>query len=169
MNTTIYREPKVFVFCNSETKICTVEENELFFKENLSFELAKNNLNKSNKFDSYCNKLYSLTNKLNNRKFILSKVVPCIALTLYLALNPNKCFALASLEEFKVIGISLANLISDTIIKGVLILCAVKLLIEYSNGANQNRIFDILKECLSIILVVMLLPKIPEVFSLLIK
>ena len=109
-----------------------------------------------------------LLNKIKDKKTI-NKIIIILGISLFLASNPTSSFALSSLETFKENGLMLVNQISDILIQGIIILTIFRLLYEYIQGANDYRIFDVLKESIGAIALLIILPKIPTIFNLIIK
>lgn len=107
-----------------------------------------------------------LLNKIKDKAKI-NNIISVLAITLFFSFNPTHSFAISSLEILKSNGLILVNKASHFLINGIIIVTVLRLSYEYFHGANECRIFDILKECVGVILLLLLLPRIPNIFSLL--
>lgn len=130
-----------------------------FEKESFDLILNQNNL------DFKIDRLLSKVKNKNN----IQNIVIILAISLFISSNPTSTFALSSLNSFKDNGFKIVNEIRDIIIQGVIITTALRLLYEYTQGANDYRIFDVLKESIGIIAILLILPKIPDIFNSFIK
>ena len=163
----IYREPKVFVFGNPCITEYTLEENELFFDKtiNLSYidelKLIESKISITNKFDYIHNNLDHVLETFKNNKVLMARITTSLAIALFLSSNPTNCFALSAMEKMTTTGANLVGILSIGINKGIMIMTVLRLFKEYTNGANNHRVFDILKESLALILSMILIPKLP--------
>ena len=130
-----------------------------FEKESFDLILNQNNL------DFKIDRLLSKVKNKNN----IQNIVIILAISLFISSNPTSTFALSSLNSFKDNGFKIVNEIRDIIIQGVIITTALRLLYEYTQGANDYRIFDVLNESIGIIAILLILPKIPDIFNSFIK
>lgn len=170
----IYREPKVFVFGNPAITECTVEENELFFDKtvNLSYieelKLIESKTNTTDRFYYIHDNLDYILRSFKNNKLLIAKITTSLAIALFISSNPTSCFALSTMEKVTTAGFNLVGVLSIGINKGIMIMTVLRLFKEYTNGANNHRVFEILKESLALILAMVLIPKLPvivETFS----
>ena len=102
-------------------------------------------------------------------KVKITNIITILATTLFISANPTSSFAISSLETFKNNGLKLVDEVSSIIIQGIVILTALRLTYEYFQGADDYRIFNVLKESIGAILLLLLLPRVPTIFTLLIK
>lgn len=165
----IERESKVFIYGNSNLNKCSKEDNLLFFDKTIDpLTILKNG--KKNNFTT--NKI-NITNSIpKSKKIDLNKVITSLGLSLFISLNPNNSMALSYLNTLNTISSTGEDIISafgTGVIKVVSIITVIRLLNELLNGGNEYRLFRILKECLGVILAVILIPKIPLIVSIIIK
>lgn len=161
----VERENKVFVYGNPYLSECTKEENILFFDKTVDPLMIIKNHREFNSIKDYINTF------LNNKKNNLTKITTTLSLSLFIALNPNTSTALSYLNTLSKISSTGEDLISafaTGVIKGVSIITVVRLFNELMNGGNEYRLFEILKECLGVILAVIIIPKVPLIISMII-
>lgn len=162
----VIREKKVFVFGNPYLKECTIEENSFFFKDNIDPYLVGINRNMENKADFIFNNLNNMVSELRLNNTMHSNLTTSLAIALFIASNPTSCFALDYVDKIFTAGMNAVSILTVGLIKGVLIITALRLLNEYINGSNNYRIFDILKECIGVILLTVLIPRLPIIFGI---
>lgn len=171
----INRENKVFVFGNPNLTECTFEENALFFKESidpLSVGISKNITARDavlNKFDFIEDNFDKLLIHFSKNKVFYKKAVYTLALALFFSSNPTSIFAMPYMDKLSSTGAKLLPAIVVGINKGVLILTLVKLFNEYLNGCSQYRVFEILRECVAVLLATTIIPNLPLIVNILLK
>lgn len=108
----------------------------------------------------------------NNCKLDLNNKITSLSVGLFVSLTPTISFAFSqqdNLNNFRVLGEDLVSAFGIGVVKGVSIVTVLRLLNELMNGGNEHRIFKILKECLCVIIAVVVIPKVPVIISLIIR
>lgn len=167
---------RIHVFGLSNTTSCSKEEYELIFNKNFDISNISNDEFKSLLFtDANQDKVINLvlkTLKKYNYKDVYLKLVTDISTTLFIASNPIYCFALSSTENnffedmVNRLGTDLLDGVSAGAIKGVLIVTALRLFVEYTRGGSKYKFFDIIKQCLIVLLIIVVLPTLPGIVTL---
>lgn len=158
----------VHVFGVPNLKACSKEENELFF--NKDFDI--NDLFESKTSDyidtsSYENAEAFLRGfKLN--KGLSNKISYILGLTLFISSNPKFVFAFSNRDNIIVkvpekLGTDIFDSVSTIVIYGIIIITALRLLSEYSRGGSRYKATEIIKECATVLLIVIVLPMLPGV------
>lgn len=164
----------VHVFGLKNISICTKEENLKFFNKDYSF----NSINDYKDFrfieDNYSdNFLETILSNINNNKELYIKIVKVVGLTLYFASNmQNKTsYALGNFlaDTTSALGDDIFKWVSTGAMKGILIITTLRLFSEYSRGGSKYKIFEIVKQCIIILLVLFVLPTLPALANLLVK
>lgn len=134
-------------------------------------------------FNTVINNLIDATNKetflintpivnfFKNCKFNLNEFTTSVSVGLFVSLSPSISIALShqdNLNNIRLIGEDLVSAFGIGVIKGVSIVTVIRLFNELMNGGNEHRIFKILKECLGVILAVVIIPKVPLIISLIV-
>lgn len=135
-------------------------------------------------FNKKVNHLIDITNKetilinkpvidfFKNCKLNLNEITTSISVGLFVSLTPSISIALShqeKLNNIRLIGEDLVSAFGVGVIKGVSIVTVIRLFNELMNGGNEHRIFKILKECLGVILAVVIIPKVPLIISLIVE
>lgn len=161
----VEREDKVFVYGNPYLSECTKEDNMLFFDKTVDpLMIIKNN--KELTSIKEC-----INNVLKDKNFNLAEITTTLSLSLFIAFNPNTSIALSymnTLSKISSTGEDIISAFAIGVIKGVSVITVVRLFNELMNGGNEYRLFEILKECLGVILAIIILPKVPFIISMLI-
>lgn len=131
------------------------------------------NFNKYQAYKFSSETFQSILDKPNNDFNNLSKrdtnrIIKVTALSLFIISNPTSSFAL-DLVLNKSKGFAIVNELSEIIIYSTITVTAIRLFLEYIQGANTYRISDILKECILVIVLMILLPKLPILFDFFLK
>lgn len=136
---------KVHVFGVEGIDSCSYEEYSLLFNKDFDVD----------------NFLYKNNKKINN---YIGKIM---GISLFIASNPK--YILAFGKETNVFASSIGNDLfskaTEYSIIGVLIITAFRFLAEYSRGGSKYRTLEIFKECVLIILAIIVLPYTPRVLE----
>lgn len=167
---------EVHVFGMPNITSCSYEEyNKIFNNEfdisNLNYKNFERLLNgeKDKELDSFLGRLK------NNYSDIYYKLIKCISITLLMSTKPTLCFALVSngartgnflKDILEQLGSDIFDGISGGAIKGILIVTALRLLVEYSRGGSKYKFFDITKQCIIVLLMIIVLPTLPGIVTL---
>ena len=137
------KSEKVHVFGLEEIDSCSYEEYSLLFNKDFNIDdfLYKNKNN--NKFKKY--------------------IVKITGIALFLASNPKHILAFSKANTS--MGSDLYSKAKSFSIVGVLIITALRLFFEFSRGGSKYRTFEIIKECVLIILAIIILPGIPNILE----
>lgn len=164
----------VHVFGVPNLKKCSNEEYNMLFDTNFDI---------SNFLDDsmiFCNSNKSINTLLKslpqyNYKEIYLKLTIGLSLTLFMASNPISCFALSSNDNnffrkaIEQLGNDVLDGVSIGAIKGVLVVTALRLFVEYTRGGSKYKFFDIIKQCLIVLLGIIILPLLPGLVSLVVN
>lgn len=127
----------------------------------------KSSLLKKSIFKKAC---YKTCYKNSRLRIINYKNIAILFLAVrFISLDYISIFASSSLDAFINKGRSFIIVLESGITKGVLILTAIRLFGEYLNGANSYRVVDILKEGISVLLIVRFIPELPNIIKMFIK
>ena len=164
-------EQMVHVFGLPGVTKCTQSENLLFFNEEYDINLILNQ--KNHQYLNYNHlsiNLESILGHLKKNKKVYLKLVSSVAIAIYLASNPTNTFALTLVEStFSEMTEKLGN---DTLswvkigaINGILIITALRLFAEYTRGGSKYKTFEILKQCVWVLLILIALPMLPKIVT----
>ena len=89
---------------------------------------------------------------------------------IFIALTGNVCYAEYNFDEYIAIGESFLRATSLAMIKAIIIVAVIRLASVYiSNRKIPNKMADIFKETIGILLFLYLLPKIPDIVALILS
>lgn len=159
------KKDRVFVYGNPYLNKYNKEDSLLLFEKSVDPELQEKNNNKP---------IYTsnTTNLLSNKKFDLNKITKSLPFTLFIVFNPNSSMALSylnTLDKISSTGEDIISAFGIGVVKVVSIITVLRLLNELMNGGNEYRFFKILKECLGVILAIILIPRIPIIISMIVS
>ena len=162
----------VHVFGVPKISSCSKEEYNMIFNKDYDISNFYNNKASLDNPDKIINRVLEHLQKYNYKE-TYSKLTKCISLTLFMASNPTACLALSSSsggnlfrEMIEQLGADLLDGVSMGAIKGVLIVTALRLFVEYTKGGSKYRFFDIAKQCLIVLLIIIILPTLPGIVTL---
>ena len=170
---TIYSS-NIHVFGVTNVKSCSKEEYELIFNKDFDVSSFCDNKYLFDNLDKTNNHVLDVFRNHNYKK-IHSKLVASISLALFMASNPISCFALSSSNNnffkdmIERLGTDLLDGVSMGAIKGVLIVTALRLFVEYTRGGSKYKFFDITKQCIIVLLIIIILPTLPGIVNLVVN
>lgn len=163
----------IHVFGVPNVKSCSKEKYEMIFNKDFDISNFYNNKTPHDSLDKTINKVLEVLQN-HNYKDIYSKLTTSISLVLFMASNPILCFALSSNNNFfkdmvDRLGTDLLDGVSMGAIKGVLIVTALRLFVEYTRGGSKYKFFDITKQCIIVLLIIIVLPILPGIVNLVVN
>lgn len=168
----ITNSTNIHVFGVPNINSCSKEEYEMIFNED--FDIS--NFYNKTLFDNPDKAIDKILKILQNHNYkgIYSKLTTSISLSLFMASNPISCFALSSdnnlfKEMVDRLGTDLLDGVSMGAIKGVLIVTALRLFVEYTRGGSKYKFFDITKQCIIVLLIIVVLPILPGIVNLVVN
>lgn len=172
---------KAFIFGIDGITNCSKEKNNLIFDKNFnisSFELDDffNLLNEDYDLVEY-KTLFAI--KKNEARDIYYKLITSISLALYTAENPLFSFALSSSnldtednvfeDTIEKLGDDIFKGVSNGVIKGIIIVTALRIFVEVTRGSSKYKFVEIIKQCAIAILIVIILPALPGIINLMVE
>lgn len=106
--------------------------------------------------------------KISNCK----KKISLLLMVLFSSILPTYSFAISNTSKLNSIylaGLNIVQGLSSGIIKIISIITLIRLFNEFTKGVNENKLFDILREFIAVVLVMMILPKIPALIAFIIR
>lgn len=163
----------IHVFGVPNLKKCSYEEYNLLFDNNFDISSFLDDSMLLCNSDKSINNLLKLLPK-HNYKDVYLKLTIGLSLTLFMASNPILCFALSSNDNFfrkaiEQLGSDVLDGVSIGAIKGVLVVTALRLFVEYTRGGSKYKFFDIVKQCIIVLLGIIILPLLPGIVSLIVN
>lgn len=98
---------------------------------------------------------------MKNRKLLTSLSL------IFITLTTNVCYAEYDFDKYIVLGETFLKALSITMIKSIIIVAVIRMGSVYISNRNvSSKIVDIFKETVGILLFLYLIPKIPNILSL---
>lgn len=170
-----YDKDIVRVFGLENIEYCTKEENEIFFDKDIDLELHLN-LIKSIKENDIIDYIDKILEHIKKNKTIYIRLTFLVASTLLLISNPTNIYAYSYVAQDNILRNVAENVGSDIFdgvsmgtIKGTLIITALRLFAEYTRGGSKYKSFEIIKQCVVVLSVIIILPLLPGIVTLLVK
>lgn len=93
-----------------------------------------------------------------------------ISLSLFLSLIPQRAYAFDGSKNifFKMIeelGNDAFSGVSLGTIKAILVITVLRFLVEFTKGGSKYRFYDIAKQCVAVILMIIILPYVPTILQ----
>ena len=93
-----------------------------------------------------------------------------ISLSLFLSLTPQRVYALDNPKNlfFKMmeeLGNDAFSGVSLGTIKAILVITVLRFLVEFTKGGSKYKFYDIAKQCIAVILMIIVLPYVPTILQ----
>lgn len=86
---------------------------------------------------------------------------------MFVTLTTKVCYAEYDFDKYIALGENFLRALSITMIKSIMIVAVIRMASAYISNRNvSNKIIDIFKETVGILLFLYLIPKIPDILSL---
>lgn len=167
---TFTQSSKVHVFGVPGITKCSCDDNRKFFENDFTMEKLEDMICFS---DNYFNR-YSLDNNLPTEfryRGMCLKLTRYISTCILIACNTTVSFALSESGE-NIFEEMLRRFFEDLLtgvragaVLGVLIVTALRLFMEFTRGGSKYKTFDILKQCVIILIIIAVLPILPDIIN----
>lgn len=170
----IHENNSVHIFGIEGITRCTQEENEMLFNKDFNVEDFISSLESFEYEQEPDMLLEKILDHVKRNKKAYIKLTFCIASTLFMVANPTSCFAYTASDNIlrnvaESVGSDIFDGVSMGTIKGTLVITALRLFAEYTRGGSKYKAFEVLKQCVVVLSVIIILPLLPGLVTLVVK